>query len=403
MESPLKDTSKDFETIFSNIGNTEKTPIFSELKNDLSKLRQSVSLLRFYGEKGKINSKKIRRKFISSPKIFQTEPNNIIKASKRNFKRKDFNIKDKMQKSENKINNSKNITNNNLINEMSKTSLSKKGSDQNIFMTNINYKKKNIINTFTNTNYNSELYLSKNKEKQLPNINKIKFDETSSNNNSFAKIKLENKNNFSRNKPVILNKANLSFNKEQFPKITNNMIKIMKKDNNNIKKKINKGIEKFNIMEWYMKTRFKYAQYKFGIAEIQKYFMDLKAYGKPEEEEIEKRKTFFEHVEDIINDIHIVQQQKEIEKLNKKYGIDQDKKKIVKSNKEIKEKGYSHKKQMMELSKALQEIDKRRKKQQKKRQQIEEILYKCKQGVHSINSLDKKLGKKERKINLSIV
>ena len=147
-----------------------------------------------------------------------------------------------------------------------------------------------------------------------------------------------------------------------------------------------------------MKTRFKYAQYKYGIAEIQKYFMDLKAYGKPEEEEIEKRKTFYEHVEDIIDDIHMVQQQKETEKINKKYGIAQDKKKLLKSKKENNNNENPQKKQRTELSKALQEIIKRQKKEKQKRQQIDDILFKCKQRVHSINCFDRKLPNRGRKL-----
>ena len=144
-----------------------------------------------------------------------------------------------------------------------------------------------------------------------------------------------------------------------------------------------------------MRTRFKYAQYKYGIAEIEKYFMDLKAFGKPEEEEIDKRKTFFEHVEDVIDEIHILQQRKELEKLNKKYGVSQDKKKIVKSKKEKKEFRDTQKNQMVELSKALQEIDKRRKKEKHRREQIDVILLKCQQRLHSINSFENKLPKKD--------
>ena len=144
-----------------------------------------------------------------------------------------------------------------------------------------------------------------------------------------------------------------------------------------------------------MRTRFKYSQYKYGIAEIQKYFMDLKAFGKPEDEEIEKRKTFFEHVEDVIDEIHVSQQQKQIEKLNKKYGISQDKKKIIKSKKGEKEFNRPQEKQMVELSKALQEIDKRMKKEKHKREQIDDILLKCQQRLHSINSFENKLPKKE--------
>ena len=181
-----------------------------------------------------------------------------------------------------------------------------------------------------------------------------------------------------------------SIETEKFPKVANYMIRSVKKENNNIRKAIHTGMDRFNIMDWYMQTRFKYAQYKFGIAEIQKYFMDLKAYGKPEEEEIEKRKTFYEHVEDIIHEIHEIKEMKEFEKLNKKYGIEQDKKKLAKSNKEQKENDDQQQKQMVELSRALQQIAKRQKKEKQRRDQIDAILFKCKQSIHSIYNFDKK-------------
>ena len=385
MEIPLNNKKgEEFSTIFSKIDEDEKTQRYSHLQNNLSKLQQSVYLLSFYGTKGQ---KKMRKKLITSPKI-ETEPNLKSKASKKMLKTKEF----MTDNSTNKTNENKTNKTKHLINEMTKTSFSNKSLKGNIFMTNANYidKSKNKIISLNNTNYTSNNTYSNAKKVKLPNLKA---------NNSFTKINIENnnKNNISRNKSL-LNKKNNSLNKEQFPQITNYMIKNMKKENNNIKNKIYKGIDKFNIMEWYMKTRFKYAQYKYGIAEIQKYFMDLKAYGKPEEEEIEKRKTFYEHVEDIIDDIHMVQQQKETEKINKKYGIAQDKKKLLKSKKENKNNDNPQKKQRTELSKALQEIIKRQKKEKQKRQQIDDILFKCKQRVHSINYFDKKLPNKGRKL-----
>ena len=385
MEIPLNNKKgEEFSTIFSKIDEDEKTQRYSHLQNNLSKLQQSVYLLSFYGTKGQ---KKLRKKLITSPKI-ETEPNLKSKASKKLLKTKDFMTDNSTHKTnENQTNKTKHITN-----EMTKTSFSNKSIKGNIFMTNANYidKSKNQIISLNNTNYNSNNSYNNAKKVKLPNLKA---------NNSFTKINIENnnKNNISRNKSLS-NKKNNSLNKEQFPQITNYMIKNMKKENNNIKNKIYKGIDKFNIMEWYMKTRFKYAQYKYGIAEIQKYFMDLKAYGKPEEEEIEKRKTFYEHVEDIIDDIHLVQQQKETEKINKKYGIAQDKKKLLKSKKENNNNDNPQKKQRTELSKALQEIIKRQKKEKQKRQQIDDILFKCKQRVHSINCFDKKLPNKGRKL-----
>ena len=74
------------------------------------------------------------------------------------------------------------------------------------------------------------------------------------------------------------------------------------------------------------------------------------------------------------------------------------KKKIVKSKKEKKEFRDSQKNHMVELSKALQEIDKRRKKEKHRREQIDDILLKCQQRLHSINSFENKLPKKDKEL-----
>ena len=68
-----------------------------------------------------------------------------------------------------------------------------------------------------------------------------------------------------------------------------------------------------------MKSKIKLAQWKFGIAEIEKYFVDLKAYGKPEEEELLKRKTFYDVVEDLIDEIKKEKEEKDIKKIKNAY------------------------------------------------------------------------------------
>ena len=258
-------------------------------------------------------------------------------------------------------------------------------------MTNLNYQNLNKSSkTINNTNYNTINTSTKYNADKLPKLDNNINPNTSTLDTSFSKTKIDN-GTINLKKMSFNNKRYNTFEKEALPKVANYMIKTVKKENNNIRNTIYKGMEKFSIMDWYMKTRFKYAQYKFGIAEIQKYFLDLKAYGKPEEEEIEKRKTFYEHVEDIIDDIQTVQEQKEYEKVNKKYGVEQDKKKIIKSKKGKKEAGDPQQKQIFELSKVLLQISRRHKREKQQRDQIDDILFKCKQGIHSINCLDQKL------------
>ena len=383
----------DFATIFSKIksGDSQKKQNYSQFQNNLSKLEHSVSLLRYYATKGKMNPKKIKKKFFSLPKSFQTEPNYLTKVSKKLFKNSDFIY----EYNNNKNNENKEINLNNIthegIKESSLTKLTNKKSKKKLFMTNLNYQNLNKSSkTINNTNYNTINTSTKYNADKLPKLDNNINPNTSTLDTSFSKTKIDN-GTINLKKMSFNNKRYNTFEKEALPKVANYMIKTVKKENNNIRNTIYKGMEKFSIMDWYMKTRFKYAQYKFGIAEIQKYFLDLKAYGKPEEEEIEKRKTFYEHVEDIIDDIQTVQEQKEYEKVNKKYGVEQDKKKIIKSKKGKKEAGDPQQKQIFELSKALLQISRRHKREKQQRDQIDDILFKCKQGIHSINCLDQKL------------
>ena len=403
MENPLNYKLEDsYSTIFSQMRDPKKNRRYSLLQDNLAELQQNVSLLKFYATKGKLNSKNKKNKISSTPKTIPTEIPFRNKTNRKFTRKSDLALKDKSSdsKSKSKSKSKKKIKNLKLTEQSEKTNTQfndSKFNKSNIFMTKVQYKNrnKNYDNSLiTNTSYKNNTTFSKTKNDTLPLLEKNSFNSNLSKDLSLYKSSKKSTNSNSKNKSSNYNKTE-SLNIEEYPQFTEFMIKNLKRENNDIKNKIFRGKEKFNIMEWYMRTRFKYAQYKYGIAEIEKYFMDLKAFGKPEEEEIEKRKTFFEHVEDVIDEIHILQQRKELEKLNKKYGVSQDKKKIVKSKKEKKEFRDSQKNHMVELSKALQEIDKRRKKEKHRREQIDDILLKCQQRLHSINSFENKLPKKE--------
>ena len=396
MDFNLNHKNNDFSTIFSRIHITKKNHRYSHFQNNLSELQQNVTLLKFYATKGNLSKK---NKIMPSPKPLQTEEINRAKTIKKLIKN-NINIGNKaLSESRNKSKNNKEDMK--KIDKSSNESqlTNNKNTKNKIFMTNFDHKSKSKNNNkiAPNISYKNNYTISNDKSNLLPPLSRTNFNPNFSNDISYLRTSKKDEKSSSKNKSSTHNKSK-TLEKEEFPKV-NSMIKDMKKENNTIKKKLNKGIEKFNIMEWYMRTRFKYTEYKYGIAEIDKYFMDLKAYGKPEEDEIEKRKTFYQHVEDVIDDIHQVQQQKEIEKLNKKYGIDQDNKKITKSKKGKKEFNLPQQKQMVELSRALKEIAKRKKKEKNSREEIGEILEKCKQRLHSINSFEKKLPKNLKKIN----
>ena len=97
---------------------------------------------------------------------------------------------------------------------------------------------------------------------------------------------------------------------------------MIRTQSNNIKNNISIGKKNLITANWYMNARFKYTEYKYGIAEIQKYFMDIKEFGKPEEDEINKRKTFFDFAEETIEELNKEKYQKQFESTTQKYGID---------------------------------------------------------------------------------
>ena len=57
---------------------------------------------------------------------------------------------------------------------------------------------------------------------------------------------------------------------------------MLNKKNDKIKKKINSILVKHDLLDWRMKSRIKLIQWKYGTDEIDKYFVDLKAFGKKE-------------------------------------------------------------------------------------------------------------------------
>ncbi len=403
----------DYSTIFSKIEDQEpkKKEHYSEFQDNLSKLEHSVSLLRYYATKTKVKQKQIKKKFFSIPKVLQTEPNYRLKGSKRILKNIDFELN--LTKVNNKESNNLNTLSNNPLKESSLTHFSNNKSNKKIFMTHLNYKNGNKKNSSKIINSKTIDNTSKSKNETLPPVLERNNNNSINNNNpKFSTLdnsllkanidKIESKtikpiNSLKKNRIIkSINKRQSveREKKEKFPKLANYLIRSVKRENNNIRNEIYNGMDTFNVMNWYMQSRFKYAQYKFGIAEIQKYFMDLRAYGKPEEEEIEKRKTFYDHVEDVVQEIQDIKELKEFEKLNKKYGVEQDKKKIIKSKKEKKDNEDPQEKQIFELSKALRQIAERQKKEKQRRDQINEILFKSKQGLHSIYNFDKKNHKK---------
>ena len=83
-----------------------------------------------------------------------------------------------------------------------------------------------------------------------------------------------------------------------------------------------------------MSTKFKYADWKYGINDINKYFININEFGQKEEKELEMRKSFYEKVDSVINELKEDREKRELLEIEHKYGIklNKEEKKIIKDN-----------------------------------------------------------------------
>ena len=210
-------------------------------------------------------------------------------------------------------------------------------------------------------------------------------------------------NTFIKKYPQIFNSQRLKnrINKDELSNSTEKISRIMQEKNIKIKKRINYKLTESNYINWEMKSKIKLAQWKYGIEEIDKYFVDLKAYGKPAEEELIKRKTFYDEVEDLIDEIKKEKTERNIKKITKEY-----------NNKETKNKNRGDKNNLgnnndinmvdnarnkhSELSEALKHVKNRKINEERVRQLINNMLIKSELKSRFINiSTDRLMRKLE--------
>ena len=140
----------------------------------------------------------------------------------------------------------------------------------------------------------------------------------------------------------------------------------------------------YDIEKWLMSSKFKYANWKYGIADINKYFIDMKEFGEQEEKELEMRKSFYEHVDRVINELKEDKEKRDLLNIEHKYGINikTEEKKILKQNEYWNEDQANNKRG--ELCKVLKITKERKIREKQKRNVIEEILFQCKKGINNI-------------------
>lgn len=432
-----------FDNVFSKMEKSDKSKRYVKLVNDLNLLEKDVKLLEDYVNRDKYGKKK---KF-KSGKIPMLNNNQSFGMNARKYNnlkfRKKMNMRYSISPNQRNINTEGNINDNSFKNNNSKNKINNRSNLNLIYKTEISKVPKLINgnklpkiifgsdkNSDSNLDANSNIidqsdssrlpiiknkYQNLNIEKNKNKLNLLTEGNVRQESKNFSKIYNRlyvpkksiniNDNSFIKKYPTILNSHRIKsgINRQELSQSTDKEVRRMKEKNMKIKNKINYKLAEQDLVDWEMKSKIKLAQWKFGIAEIEKYFVDLRAYGKPEEEELLKRKTFYDIVEDLIDEIKKEKEEKDINQIKNKYnkdnnnGKDNEKKDEEKNNDINMVKNAINKQN--EMSEVLKKVKKRKLKEERTRHLIDGILVQSELRRRFINNSTNKLYNKEDEIN----
>ncbi len=360
----------------------------------------------------------------------ESKSNNKIISNSRLYGDRLSQLKEKNKKLLNKILKNKKKNKDNLTN--SSNEKIEKSRDNNIFVTSFDtskVKEKNENSSriiITELNETNKKIVSRNYKYSLPKIesksvrDNIMLSQNSRNRNKTHIIKPNISFNIKRQKNKFLTKEekdyvntidnnnpinifNKSKEKEDINKLNKKLISLFgydfrqSKPSNpeisniikgikNLKNNINKKYSEYELDKWIMNSKMKYAKWKFGINELEKYFMDVEEFGIKERNELEIRKTFYKKLNLLIDDIKDEQEMKRIKEREKDYGINikKEDKKLIRDNEYwIDEKALN---KMSEQNHFLKMAKQRKIREQRNRDIIDYILLKCRQSANNINN-----------------
>ena len=420
--------------IFSKLSRTEKNKQYINLQSNLNTLSKDVRLLIDYAKsdfekkKNKSSNKDYQYKQFLARSNFLLQKNrnkrftsilNILNnyinlnqakldalaKKKGKFKKNKIKIINK-SKEDNllkkyKINKSSDLNTLPLIksNVLNKSSEAK---EKNIYITEMT----TSINNKTNSPKNSSIFLTENNENQ-DTIPKLHYDEFILPNNN---IDINDNSSTKKLTKTINNKSTKNLiNRYELIKKTEKIEKLIKENNLKIKNRIHYKIAEQNLVDWIIKSKLKFARWKFGIPEIEKYFVDLNAFGKREEQELLKRKTFYDSVEEIIGEIKQKEEERDKQEIMDEYNKDEKNylnRKDIKGNKEYDENINANDNVMnkhFEASKVLKKIKLRKLNEERTRRIINKILEDTELSRKAINSSTDKLFDNKIKKEKSII
>ena len=408
LENFITQNQLNTETLTINTPNKDKNILY--MNKAFSLKRKNFELLQKMNKRNEINDFDNNLFNINNNEIFMTETNlpDIIDNNKNNGKnnslRKVFTENNNYY--ENTINKIKfNKYKSHNVNYNIKDEIMRSSSDKNMLPP-LKFRKEKLLKSQNdkkiemknNSNINK---LNESLEKNLSTISNISL-ETKNNVENESKENIEkDTNNEKIKKNLTIETENRNYNKKKkIEKLSNQLNNIFgnsyhnKKNDPEIKDLINKINQinrnfknkkySYDIEKWLMSSKFKYANWKYGIADINKYFIDMKEFGEQEEKELEMRKSFYENVDRVINELKEDKEKKDLLNIEHKYGINikPEEKKIIKQNEYWNEDQVHNKRG--ELCKVLKLTKERKIREKEKRNLIEEIMFQCKKGINNI-------------------
>ena len=174
--------------------------------------------------------------------------------------------------------------------------------------------------------------------------------------------------------------------KNRFLTIDEKKVNEIMKYNKNIKNNINFVKNQFEYKYDTFEALYKYLNWKYGTADVNKYFIDIDTYKKDPEDIIDRKKSFYDKLDDMVDFLIKKRKMKDMENIKKQYGININKKKdnidYNTMNVDESEKLFLKGKK---IKNKLKEVYERRKFEKGTRVKIKNILNRSKDRISIIN------------------
>ena len=239
------------------------------------------------------------------------------------------------------------------------------------------YKLKQFQNNKKNNNYTLTL------KQFLPPVKGRKLMSTYNSIDNTNKTNKEDNNSFN----FFTNTVTKSIKrKNRFLTIDEKKVNEIMKYNKNIKNNINFVKNQFEYKYDTFEALYKYLNWKYGTADVNKYFIDIDTYKKDPEDIIDRKKSFYDKLDDMVDFLIKKRKMKDMENIKKQYGININKKKdnidYNTMNVDEPEKLFLKGKK---IKNKLKEVYERRKLEKGTRVKIKNILNRSKDRISIIN------------------